>query len=184
MDKAWIADLQQKACVGLILLATVAMSAWCVVWPMWRRQAFEPKPKPEYYNYATLPRGAWRDNPPMPPVQLDSGNDSITIEWWKPEFRQLRVQRSEPDQLQFRTRNFAGWTATVDGQIAPIKEGAVKNILVDLPAGDHRITLEFCSTPIRRLSNWITVISFATLLSIVIIAIEGAHQDTVRNRER
>jgi hypothetical protein len=151
-----------------ILLATLAMSAWYVAWPMWRGQAFEPKP--EHYNYATLPRGAPRDNPPMPPVQFASGNGSITVERWTPEFRQLHAQLAEPDQLQFRTRNFAGWTAIVDGQIRPIVEGSVKNIALDLPAGDHRITLEFRPTPIRRAGNWLTVISFVLLLSIVIKA--------------
>ena len=174
----WIADWQGKALAGLILLATVAMSAWYVVWPMWRGQAFEPKP--EHYNYATLPHDAPRDNPPMPLVQLASGDDSINIaiaaECWTPEFRQLRVQLSEADQLQFRTRNFAGWTAMVDGKVWPIQEGAVKNILVDVPAGDHRIILEFRSTPIRRASNWITVVSLLSLLSIV--------AGSVRSRER
>jgi hypothetical protein len=160
---------------GLILLGALAVSGWYVVWPMWRGQAFEPKP--EHYNYATLPRGASRDNPPMPPVKLASGKGAITVEGWTPEFRQLRAQLDEADQLQFRTRNFAGWTATVDGQVVPIKEGAVKNILVDLPAGNTRVTLEFRSTPIRRASNWITTVSFAALLSIVIIG-------SVRNRER
>ena len=87
-----------------------------------------------------------------------------------PEFRQLRIQLTEAGQLQFRTRNFAGWTATVDGQVVPIREGAVKNILVDLPAGSHLVTLEFRSTPIRRASNWITVVSLLSLFSIVIIA--------------
>ncbi|MDQ3013958.1 MAG: hypothetical protein M3X11_25055, partial [Acidobacteriota bacterium] len=161
-------NVWRLAVTGSILLATLATSAWYVVWPMWRGQAFEPNP--EHYNYATLPHGAPRDNPPMPPVQLISGNGSITVEWWTPEFRQLRVQLNEPDQLQFRTRNFAGWTATVDGNVSSIHEGAVKNILVDLPAGDHRITLEFRSTPVRRAGNWVTVVSLVALLSIVIIA--------------
>ncbi len=167
-----IADWWRKALSLLILLGTLAMSAWYVVWPMWRGQAFEPKP--EHYNYATLPHGAPRDNPPMPPVQLVSGNGAISIaiaiECWTPEFRQLRVRLDEPGQLQFRTRNFAGWTATVDGNAATIQEGAVKNIVVDLPAGDHRMTLEFHSTLIRRASNWMTVISFVLLISIVIKA--------------
>ncbi len=150
----------------LILACTVAMSGWYVVWPMWRAQSFEPNY--EHYNYATLPRESSRANPPMPPVQLAAGNGSISHEWWTPVFRQLRVSLSEADQLQFRTRNFAGWTATIDGQIAPIHEGAVKNILVDVPAGEHRIILEYRSTPIRRFGNWATILSIALLLSIII----------------
>jgi len=163
-----IADRRATMLAMLFLLATLAMSAWYVAWPMWRGQSFEPRP--EHYNYATLPRGAARDNPPMPPVQFAAGNGSVTVERWTPEFRQLRAQLADSDQLQFRTRNFAGWTAVVDGRITPIVEGAVKNIVVDLPAGDHQVTLEFRSTPVRRAGNWLTVISFVVLISIVIKA--------------
>ncbi len=150
------------------LFGVLAMSGWYVAYPMWRGQSFEPKL--EHYNYSTLPRGASRENPPMPPVQLATGKGSISIEHWTPEFRQLRAKLNEADQLQFRTRNFAGWTATVNGQAVAIREGSVNNILFDLPAGDHRIVLEFRSTPIRRAGNWITAISFALLFSIIIKA--------------
>jgi len=148
-----------------ILVGVLAMTGYYVAWPMWRAQSFEPNL--EHYNYATLPAGSPRENPPMEPVQLATGKGSILTEGWTPEFRQLRVGLSEADQLQFRTRNFAGWTASIDGQIAPINEGLVKNILVNLPAGEHRVTLEFRSTPIRRVGNWTTIISFALLLSII-----------------
>ena len=104
----------------------------------------------------------------MPPVQLTAGKGHIVTERWTPEFRQLRVELVEADQLQFSTRNFAGWTATVDGRVAPIREGAIKNILVDLPAGSHQVTLEFRSTPVRRLSNWLTVLSFVSLVLLVL----------------
>jgi hypothetical protein len=150
----------------VILFGALAMSGYYVAWPMWRAQAFEPNF--EHYNYATLPRGSSRANPPMPPVQLAAGNGSIIQESWTPEFRQLRVSLNEADQLQFRTRNFAGWTATIDGQLAPIQEGEVKNILVDVPAGEHRIILEYRSTPIRRFGNWATILSIALLLSIIV----------------
>ncbi|MGE0886081.1 MAG: 6-pyruvoyl-tetrahydropterin synthase-related protein [Blastocatellales bacterium] len=150
------------------LFGVLAMSGWYVAYPMWRGQSFEPNY--EHYNYSTLPRGASRENPPMPPVQLATGKGSISIERWTPEFRQLRAKLNEADQLQFRTRNFAGWTATVNGQVVAIREGSVNNILFDLPAGDHLIVLEFRSTPIRRAGNWITAISFALLFSIIIKA--------------
>lgn len=77
----------------------------------------------------------------------------------------------KPDQLQFRTSNFAGWTATIDGGLAEIKEGAVKNIVIDLPAGAHTVALELRSTPVRRAGNVITILSLALLFSIIGVAI-------------
>jgi len=81
----------------------------------------------------------------------------------------------KPDQLQFRTSNFAGWTATVDGALAGIKEGAVKNIVIDLPAGAHTIALELRSTPIRRAGNVTTILSIGLLVSIIGVALRLKH---------
>jgi hypothetical protein len=153
----------------MILIAALAASAWYVAWPMWRAQSFEPNP--EHYNYATLPRGAPREAPPMDRAQLASGNGRVTVEYWAPELRRLRVEAPKPDQLQFRTSNFAGWTAIVDGGLNEIKEGAVKNIVIDAPEGEHAVTLELRSTPIRRAGNIITILSLAILFSITIAAV-------------
>ncbi|MCI0389818.1 MAG: hypothetical protein MOB07_13800 [Acidobacteria bacterium] len=159
----------------MILIGALAMSAWYVAWPMWRGQSFEPKP--EHYNIATLPRGVPRDmTPPEGPHGMDqarlvSGNGRVTIERWAPELRELRVEMEKPDQLQFRTSNFAGWTATVDGGLVEIKEDAFKNIVVDLPTGEHTVALELRPTPIRRAGNIVTVLSLALLLSIIGVAI-------------
>lgn len=149
----------------LILFGALAMSAWYVAWPMWRGQSFEPNF--EHYNFATLPRGVPRETPPMDRAQLASGNGRVTIESWAPELRQLRVEVEKPDQLQFRVSNFAGWTATIDGGLAEIKEGVVKNIVIDLPAGEHTVTLELRSTPVRLAGNVITILSLAVLFSII-----------------
>jgi hypothetical protein len=155
-----------------IVLATLAMSAWYVVWPYWRGQAFEPNPA--HYNFATLPRGAPREAPPtatMEPVELASGRGTIEVERWTPEARALRLALDRDDRLQFRTFDFRGWTATVDGRVAAIEHGLARNIVVAVPAGSHRVTLEFRSTPVRRASNWITVLSLLLL---------GAHAVSAR----
>src|SRR5262245_33166160 len=148
-----------------VLIGALAASAWYVAWPMWRAQSFEPNP--EHYNYATLPRGAPREAPPMDQARSASGHGKVTIEGWAPELRRLRVEMEKPDQLQFRTSNFAGWTATVDGGLVEIKDGPVKNIVIDLPEGEHAVTLELRSTPVRRAGNVITILSLAVLFSII-----------------
>ncbi|HEY8461332.1 MAG TPA: hypothetical protein VIM99_13175, partial [Blastocatellia bacterium] len=153
----------------MILIGALAMSAWYVAWPMWRGQAFEPNL--DHYNFATLPRGVPREAPPMDPAQLASGNGRITIEHWAPELRRLRVETEKPDRLQFRVSNFAGWTATVGDQPVEIKEGELKNIVIDLPAGAHTVNLELRSTPVRRAANVITVVSLALLFLMIGAAI-------------
>lgn len=150
----------------LILLGAVAVSARYVAWPMWRAQAFAPNP--EHFNFATLPRGAVVEAPPMALAQTASGQGRVTITRWQPELREVTVELDAPDQLQFRTYNFAGWRALLDGQRAPLKEGAAGNIVIDVPAGRHQVVLDFRATPLRRASNWITAFASALLVAVLI----------------
>jgi hypothetical protein len=161
--------LLARLIAALIFFGALAMSAWYVAWPMWRGQSFEPNP--EHYNYATLPRGVPRETPLMDLARLASGAGQVTIERWAPERREVRVKTEAPDQLQFRTSNFAGWTATIDGNPVEIKEGAVKNIVIDLPAGAHDIILELRPTTVRRASSLVTALSLALLFSIIVSTI-------------
>ena len=112
-------------------------------------------------------------------AQLASGAGRVTIERWTPESRMLRIELEKSDQLQFRTSNFAGWTAAIDGTPVEVKEGAVKNIVIDLPAGVHSVALEFRPTPVRRASDFITVLSLALLLLIIsaICLKSGGHDE-------
>jgi hypothetical protein len=156
---------------GLILITTTSMSLWYVVRPMYRAEAF--KPIPEHYNYATLPRGVPRELPDVEPAQLASGDGSIVIERWQPEFRQLRVELDQADQLIFRNSNFPGWTAVVDGKITDIRIGAFGNIVIDLPVGQHEVMLVFRPTHVRMISDWITIISFTLMVLILSVKRRG-----------
>jgi uncharacterized membrane protein YfhO len=151
----------------LVVTATIAMSAWYVAKPMYRVEAF--KPIPEHYNYATLPRDVPRDIPEMEPARLASGSGRVKIDVWKPEYRRVSVELEKPDQLQFRTSNYPGWTAFVDRKVTEIRTGEAGMIAIDLPAGAYGVTLDFRPTPVRRISVWITLISSILLFSLVVI---------------
>lgn len=158
----------------LVLAAAIAMSAWYVIKPMYRVEAF--KPIPGHYNYATLPRGVPREVPKMEPAQMAAGAGNVIVEIWRPEYRRVNVYLEKPDRLQFRTSNYPGWTAFVDGKVTEIKTGAAGMIEVDLPAGAHEVGLDFRATPVRRISVWITLVSSMLLLVVLIISMFEARK--------
>jgi uncharacterized membrane protein YfhO len=80
----------------------------------------------------------------------------------------LRVQAKQTTQLEVRTTDYPGWTALLDGQAVTIKRGAVGNITLAVPAGEHRVVLDFRSTPLRRASNWLTVVAGLTWLALLL----------------
>ncbi len=153
--------------VVAILVAAVCVSFRLVVWPMVRSEAF--RPNPAHYNYATLPAQSPRKVPQMPEAQFaerDAGQ--IEVLTWQPEYRVLRVQAKQAAQLEVRTTDYPGWTALLDGQAVTIERGAVGNITLAVPAGEHRVVLDFRSTPLRRASNWLTVVAGLTWFALLI----------------
>jgi uncharacterized membrane protein YfhO len=91
----------------------------------------------------------------------------VEVDLWQPEFRRITVKAGRDDRLQVRTSNYPGWTAFIDGQAAEIKTGEAGMIVIDLPSGEHNVTLDFRSTPVRRIGGWITLLSSVIVFSLV-----------------
>jgi len=151
-----------------IPVGAIVMSTLYVVMPMYRVQSFSPRP--EHFNYGTLPKGTPLDLAPMEPAQTVSGMGQITIIKWQPEYRELLIELDRPDRLQFRTSNYPGWTASAGNRRVEIENGPNGNIVIELPAGKHRVTLEYNRTPVRLAGDWITISSFVLLIAAVITA--------------
>lgn len=153
----------------LMLFGALGVSFWKVVWPMVRAEAF--RENPEHFNYATLPAQVPRDVPPLPEAQF-AGPEAgqVAVEVWQPEYRVINVQANRAERLVVRTSYYAGWTAFMDGQRVPIERGAAGNITLTVPAGAHKIILDFRSTPIRRASNWLTVAAGGLLIALLIFS--------------
>jgi hypothetical protein len=164
-QRAWRAAFASLSMV--ILIGGLAFSLLSVCLPMVKAPVFEPEP--EHLNSATLPATA-PDDPgelpdDVPPAELAQENGTVAIEKWAPEHRIVRVELTDADQLWLRAFNFPGWTATVDGQPAPIKTGEdLGDIQIDLAAGSHEVRIDFLDTPIRRNAERVTLITFAIVL--------------------
>jgi hypothetical protein len=92
---------------------------------------------------------------------------SAKIVSWKSTERVLDVNADESMVVRFRTFNFPGWTALLDGTRRELKtEAATGAMLVEVPGGRHRIRLEFRDTPVRLAGK---LISLATAIALIII---------------
>ena len=151
-----------------ILISGIIFSTAIVIPKTWS-PVFEPFP--EHINVATIPSSAPRNIEaltPAGPAKTESGEGRISIERWDTEHRALRVELSEPDRLHIRTFNFPGWTATVNGRSSEIITGRERSeIVIDLPAGDHRVMLDYLDTPPRRAARITTITSFSLLMAML-----------------
>lgn len=160
---------------GSIIIGSLSFSALRVVAPVNHSLPFQPELG--HQNEAMLPVTAPDDPEDLPRMEralLTAGNGEISIEEWKPEHRALRAKLTRPDQLQVRTFNYPGWTARVDGRPAPLhSHKELGNIILDLSAGNHHVSLDFLETPVRRTGDRITVFSFLLTMAILGICLAG-----------
>jgi hypothetical protein len=129
-------------------------------------------PSLEHVNYATVPHEAPEDPMDMPHLErvlLNHNHGEVTVEKWLPESRSIRAVLTAEDTLFIRTFNFPGWTATVNGQPATIKTGDVlKEINLDLAAGEYQIELNYLNTPVRQRGVRSTQLALLILLILLL----------------
>jgi hypothetical protein len=81
-----------------------------------------------------------------------------------------RVRAEGPVRLRFYTHYFPGWRATVDGQPVEIQPDPPNGLIgLDLPAGEHRVQLQFGATPVRRDSAALSVVGLALVVGLWLV---------------
>jgi hypothetical protein len=96
---------------------------------------------------------------------VETGSRTLVMDSWKPEKRLFHVSAGDPAEMRVRTFFYPHWVATANGasvRVRPDKDGA---LLVNVPAGEAVIDLEF-KEPLR--------VQLAVVVSIVgLIVIAG-----------
>jgi len=155
---------------SVVVAGGVLFSAAAVAGPMMFAPVFVPVS--EHLNYATLPRTAPADPEELPddlpPVETEDERGTVTVERWDPEHRIIHAELEFEDRLLVRTFNFPGWTATVDGQQIEIAtDDELGDMIIELPPGSHKLTLDFLDTPARRAGELITVCAAGLLVLLL-----------------
>jgi hypothetical protein len=86
--------------------------------------------------------------PLPPPLRLPTapppaGSDTVTITRYEPETVEIATRSPAPGLLILADQVFPGWSATVDGQPAPILTANHTLRAVYLPAGDHVVRYHY-----------------------------------------
>jgi hypothetical protein len=72
-------------------------------------------------------------------------------------------------ELQFYTYYFPGWRGYVDGREAGIyPSGPYGLVTLQVPPGEHHVTIRFGETPVRLLGTATTVASLVVALALLI----------------
>jgi hypothetical protein len=115
------------------------------------RPDYETGRPPQKLDPATLPAGA-----------------TVNIISHQAEADILRINTPQKFTATLRTLYWPGWRVYLDGQPSPIAITAKTGLIqVDVPPGEHTLTLQLESTPLRSVGLWLTLASALTLIIIV-----------------
>ncbi|MCL4300386.1 MAG: glycosyltransferase family 39 protein [Anaerolineae bacterium] len=88
----------------------------------------------------------------------------------------LTINAPESYQAVFHTFYFPGWQAEVDNQPAPLAPVTERGLVgVTMPAGQHRLLLQFGETPIRQAANTLSLVALVVVIGLGFRAYRHLH---------
>ena len=100
-----------------------------------------------------------------PRVIVESGEAAISRVSERTASLSFHLTATSPSRVRVNVYAFPGWAARMDGAPLPIEEPARRPRLIrlEVPAGDHDVSLAFERTPARRLGDGLTLAGLASL---------------------
>lgn len=152
----------------ILLGLFAALSVWDYYYirhaPLYTREELLPA-KAVNWAFEHLPTGVAADkieneNPVGREFASIQGGGVAKVLRWGSGERIVRLAARKASVVKIRTFNFPGWVARIDGRTAAVKtEPGTGAILVDLPAGEHELTLSFEDTLVRKVGKMLTIVS-------------------------
>jgi hypothetical protein len=97
---------------------------------------------------------------PLTKAHVLAGDASVEMLRHGGSSDEILVRAQTPATIEFYTYYFPGWQARADGRVIPIRpSGTFGLIALDVPAGEHRISLRFRDTPIRIVGQTLSGLS-------------------------
>ena len=106
---------------------------------------------------------------PLSRVRLLSGNGEAETRRSGGASIDAAVRSTSGAAVQFNVYYFPGWEARVDSQLVPVRpEGASALLTLDVPAGEHQLTVRFTDTPLGQLGLIISVVALVVTMGLCV----------------
>jgi len=99
-----------------------------------------------------------------------AGKGRAEVLEWQSAKRSLSIAAQKPVTVRLRTMNFPGWRAYLDGRpVGTASTSGSQAIMVEVPAGKHRLQLIFEDTAVRMLGKGISLCSLLILAAVLLV---------------
>ncbi len=162
--------LKWAVCISVLLLAVPMARFWKIAQNRPDEFYFNYSGTAAYHNEATTIWAAGdKYEYPKNRIELISGTGVITDYVRKSNIHTFQLNAGEPVRILDNTVYFPGWQVSVDGKKVPIEFQDINYrglITFDVLGGLHEITVIFTESPIRLLSDMISVIGIGIFISV------------------
>jgi hypothetical protein len=110
-----------------------------------------------------------KGNPSVSPAgatRLALGRGTVSPVLRRANRAEFEVTSPAPDRLLYGAYYFPGWRATIDGAPAAVSPDETGMVSVDVPAGKHRVAIDFGSTPVRTAAGLVALLALAAGLLV------------------
>lgn len=182
----------------------IAVLAVFVTFPYTRAVSYAPRDEVYYTQRANFTDGtsslgnafstiwtSWIPNRATNHVELLEGDALISQVSRLATTTSFTVEATTPSKIRINTAYFPGWTLYQNGKREAIAFQAHGLIDFDIPAGTHTILARFEETPVRKVADFISIISLLWLVGSFILrarhfyyAYRHKHNTTFRRPQR
>jgi hypothetical protein len=158
-----------RAAFALVLVLNIALSIKSTI--------IRPLSNPTYHPVSTsdVVESSWTPKDATHPQELpDTGlvvtepaSSVVEITKWEPQYREVHVSVSQPSTVRFKTYNFPGWTARVDGNQVPMLSDRDGIQQIEVSPGLHRIQVSFENTPPRTAGTVFSLLALVLIPGLV-----------------
>lgn len=126
-----------------------------------------------------------KENPTIIPESLILNQDlladeSVEIITDRVHEKLIKTSFTETTNLEFSVATYPGWRAEIDSQWWSKSKGENRNIMIEVPSGNHLVSLRFESTPIR---HWSDLTSFFAWIVFIYFSFPTLSEKILKNKK-
>lgn len=169
-----------RVAFALVLVVNLTVSIRSTIIKPLKNPTYHPVSTSDVVESSWTPKDAThpQELPDTGPVVTKPESSVVEITKWEPEYREVHVSVSQPSTVRFKTYNFPGWTARVDGSKVPMLSDSDGIQQIEVLPGLHRIQVSLENTPPRTAGTLLS--GFALVLIPGLLFLDRAK----RRRER
>src|ERR1700676_93137 len=119
---------------------------------------------------------------PLADAPAGRAEPKIYFERWTAEERDIQVSSAEALRLAVRLVNYPAWRAEVNGRVVtPEPAGDSGQMILDIPAGESRVTVRFLRTPDRTLGGMLSLLGLFAVLFLLLLPARTGQKRLIRS---